>query len=135
MFVVFMISGPACDPMAKRILVADDSAFMRRQIRTILALDRDIEVCAEAANGLEAVQKAQECLPDLAVLDVLMPEMNGLDATREIKRLVPSLPVVLFTLDSSAQLERESQRAGADAILVKAEGAARLSGVVHSLLH
>lgn len=61
--------------------------------------------------------------------------MNGLEATREIKRLAPSVPVVLFTLDSSAQLERESERAGVDAILVKAEGVAHLPGVIHSLLH
>jgi chemotaxis response regulator CheB len=56
---------------------------MRRQIRTIPELDRDIEVCAEAANGLEAVQKAQECFPDLAVIDFVMPVMNGLEAMRE----------------------------------------------------
>jgi len=121
--------------MAKRILIADDSAFMQRQIRSILELNREVKVCAEAENGLEAVQKAQESFPDLVVMDFLMPAMNGLEATREIKRLVPSLPVVLFTLDSSAQLERESQQAGADAILVKAEGAAHLSEVIHSLLH
>src|SRR5712692_9017341 len=123
----FVFGVPERDPMAKRILVADDSAVMRRQIRTILELDRDVEVCAEAVNGLEAVQKAQECFPDLVVIDVLMPGMNGLEATQKIKQLVPPLPVLLFTLDSSAQLERESKQAGADAILVKAEGAARLS--------
>ncbi len=72
--------------MAKRILVADDSLLMRRQIRTILELDGDIEICAEAANGIEAVQKVQECHPDLALLDFLMPGMNGLEATREIKK-------------------------------------------------
>jgi DNA-binding NarL/FixJ family response regulator len=126
--------GPERGSMAKRILVADDSALMRRQIRTLLELDTDIEVCAEAANGLEAVQKAQECSPDLVVIDVLMPVMNGLEATREIKNLLPSLPVLIFTLDSSAQVESESGQAGADAILVKVEGAARLSAAIHSLL-
>lgn len=120
--------------MAKRILLADDSSLMRRHIRAILELDMDLQVCAEAANGLEAVQKAQECLPDLAVIDVVMPVMNGLEATREIKKLMPSLPVLIFTLDSSAQVESESEHAGADATLVKAEGAARLSAVIHSLL-
>ncbi len=130
----FGFGAPERDPMAKRILIADDSAFMRKQIRTILELESDIEVCAEAANGLEAVRKAQECFPDLAVIDFLMPVMNGLEATREIKRIAPSLPVVLFTLNSSEQLERESEQAGADAILVKAEGAAHLPGVIHSLL-
>lgn len=120
--------------MAKRILVADDSLLMRKQIRTILELDTDIEVCAEAADGLEAVRKARECRPDLAVLDFLMPGMNGLEATREIKKLMPTLPVLLFTLDDSPQLEWCSKQAGVDAVLRKAEGSRQLSQVIHSLL-
>src|SRR5437773_8725686 len=85
--------------MAKRILVADDNELIRNQIRSILPSEKDIEVGAEAADGMEAVRKARECLPDLAVLDFRMPEMNGLEATREIKRIIPTLPVLLFTLD------------------------------------
>ncbi len=121
--------------MAKRILVADDSLLMRRQIRTILELDGDIEICAEAVSGIEAVQKVQECRPDLALLDFLMPGMNGLETTREIKKLVPTLPVLLFVLDDSPQLEWESKHAGADAVLPKAEGSRQLSRLIHSLLH
>jgi DNA-binding NarL/FixJ family response regulator len=120
--------------MAKRILVADDSVLMRKQIRAILEFDTDLEVCAEATDGLEAVRKARECRPDLAVLDFLMPGMNGLEATREIKKLIPTLPVLLFTLDDSPQLEWESKQAGADAVLRKAEGSRQLSQVIHSLL-
>ena len=78
--------APDCDAMPKRILVADDSEVIRRQVRTILEPDPAVEICAEAANGLEAVQEVQRCRPDLAVLDFLMPEMNGLEATREIKK-------------------------------------------------
>ncbi len=120
--------------MAKRILVADDSLLMRRQIRTILELDGDIEICAEAANGIEAVQKVQECHPDLALLDFLMPGMNGLEATREIKKAMPTLCVLLFTLDASPQLKWEGKQAGADVVLLKAEGSRQLSQVIHSLL-
>jgi len=120
--------------MAKRILVADDSVLMRKQIRAILEFDTDLEVCAEATDGLEAVRKARECRPDLAVLDFLMPGMNGLEATREIKKLIPTLPVLLFTLDDSPQLEWESKQAGADAVLRKADGSRQLSQVIHSLL-
>ena len=112
--------APDCDAMAKRILVADDSELIRRQIRTILEPDPDIEICAEVANGLEAVQEVQRCRPDLAILDFLMPEMNGLEATREIKKIMPTLPVVLFTVDNTPQLEWESKQAGADALLPKA---------------
>ena len=63
--------------MPIRVLIADDSELMRRQIRTILEPDRDIEICAEAENGLEALRKVLECRPDLVVVDVNMPVMNG----------------------------------------------------------
>lgn len=119
--------------MAIRVLVADDNALMRKQIRTLIESDRELEVCAEAVNGLEAVQKAQESCPDLAVIDFQMPVMDGLKATRRIKRLMPFLPILVFTLYSSPQLERESKRSGADAILLKGEGST-LPGVIHYLL-
>jgi DNA-binding NarL/FixJ family response regulator len=64
---------PDCDAMAKRILVADDSELIRRQVRTILEADPDLEICAEVATGLEAVQEVEHCHSDLAVLDFLMP--------------------------------------------------------------
>ena len=121
--------------MPKRILVADDSEVMRRQIRMTLELDRDIEICAEAENGLDAVRKAQEHRPDLVVIDVFMPEMNGLAAVREIKKVMPSLPVLIFTLHDSHQIRIESKRAGADAVLPKADGGVHLSRTIHTLLH
>ena len=133
-FVSLAEEAPDCDAMPKRILVADDSEVIRRQVRTILEPDPDIEICAEAANGQEAVQEVQRCRPDLAILDFLMPEMNGLDATREIKKMMPRLPVVLFTVDNSPQLEWESKQAGADALLPKAEGSRQLPDLIHTLL-
>jgi chemotaxis response regulator CheB len=120
--------------MAIRVLVADDSNLIRKQIRTIIESDAELEICAEAVNGLEAVQKAQEFRPDLVVIDFRMPVMDGLKATRKIKRLMPFLPILFFTLYSSPQLEWESKQAGADAVLLKVEGSTRLPGVIHSLL-
>jgi CheY-like chemotaxis protein len=125
-------TGPIA--MAKRVLVADDSNLIRKQIRTIIESDAELAVCAEALNGLEAVQKAQESCPDLAIIDFQMPMMDGLKATRKIKRLMPLLPILLFTLSSSPQLEWESKRAGADAVLLKMEGSTGLPAVMHSLL-
>jgi CheY-like chemotaxis protein len=122
------------DAMAKRVLVADDSNLIRKQIRTIIESDAQLEVCAEALNGLEGLQKVQESCPDLAIIDFQMPMMDGLKATRKIKRLMPLLPILLFTLSSSPQLEWESKRAGADAVLLKMEGSTGLPGVIHSLL-
>jgi DNA-binding NarL/FixJ family response regulator len=120
--------------MPKRILVADDNSEMRKQIRTVLELEPNFQVCAEAADGRDAVRKARECHPDLAVIDFQMPVMNGLEATRAIKKELPTVPVLLFTLYDSSELERESKLAGADAILSKADGGALLPQVVHSLL-
>lgn len=120
--------------MSKRILIADDSAVMRRQVRLILEEDGSMEVCAEACDGLEAVQKTQECHPDMAVLDLVMPKLNGLEATRAIKKLMPRLPILLFTLHDSPALEQEGRRAGVDMILPKTQGSALLSRAVHSLL-
>jgi DNA-binding NarL/FixJ family response regulator len=120
--------------MPKRILVADDSPLIREHIRTIFALEGDIEVCAEATDGLEAVRKVRECRPDLAIIDFQMPVMNGLEATREIKKQLPAIPILIFTVYGSSEREREGKRAGADAVLSKADGGAGLSRVVHALL-
>lgn len=120
--------------MPIRVLVADDNTVIRKQIRTIVESDTELEVCAEAVNGLEAVEKAQESCPDVAVIDFQMPVMDGLKATWRIKRLMPFLPILLFTLYSSPQLEWESKQAGVDAVLLKAEGSTRLPEVIHSLL-
>lgn len=120
--------------MSKRILIADDSSVMRRQVRLILELDDSIEVCAEACDGIEAVQKTRECHPDLALLDLVMPRMNGLDAAREIKKLAPGLPVLLFTLHDSPALEEESRLAGVDAVVAKTAGGNELSKTIHLLL-
>lgn len=122
------------DSMAIRVLVADDNMLMREQIRTIIESDTELEVCAEAVNGLDAVEKAEESRPDVAIIDLQMPVMDGLKATRRIKKLMPFLPILLFTLYSSPQLEWESKQAGAAAVLVKAEGSTRLPQVIHSLL-
>jgi chemotaxis response regulator CheB len=120
--------------MAIRVLVVDDSTLIRKEIRTIIESDEELEVCAEAVNGLEAVEKAQESCPDVAVIDFQMPVMDGLKATRRIKRLMPFLPILLFTLYKSPQLEWESKQAGVDAILLKVEGGTRLPEIIHSLV-
>jgi len=119
----------------KRILVVDDNAIMRQEIRRILETQCGIEVCAEAKDGKEALLKVAEFRPDLVVLDFMMPGMNGLQTTREIKRTTPKLPVLLFTLHKSPEIEREGERAGADAVLPKVDGAAQLPHVVIRLLN
>ena len=81
----------------KCILIVDDNPVIRKSLRRTLERNKGWEVCGEAANGREAVAKAQQLKPDLVVLDLSMPVMNGLEAARELKRLLPSMPLLLFT--------------------------------------
>jgi DNA-binding NarL/FixJ family response regulator len=117
-----------------KLLIADDNPLIRRQIRAILERDPDIRICAEAQNGVEVLQQIQKYQPDLVVLDLLMPVMNGLTATREIKKVAPQVAVLLFTLYDSPQVELESKRAGADALLPKTAASTELPKVIHTLL-
>lgn len=95
-----------------RILVVDDSELMRRCLRKLLEQEADWSVCSEAANGREAIEKAQQSAPDVIVLDLQMPEMNGLDAAREIRRRSPDIPILMVTLHMSPQLEHQARKVG-----------------------
>lgn len=95
-----------------RILVVDDSELMRRSLRTLLEQREQWRVCSEAANGREAIEKAQQSSPDVIVLDFQMPEMNGLDAAKEIRRQSPWIPILMVTLHMSPQLAQQAQTVG-----------------------
>jgi len=120
--------------MRKRILVADDSELIRQQVRKILESDQQLEICAEAENGKEAVRMTRQHRPDLVLMDVFMPEMSGLEAVCEIKRTAPNLPVVVFTIDDSGGLPAQSKNAGADAFVLKAKGSVELLPTIRRLL-
>ena len=81
-----------------RILIADDNALVRQQVRNLLGRHPDWEICGEAVDGRDAVNKARELNPDVIVLDFAMPEMNGLQSAWEIARLSPSTPILLFSM-------------------------------------
>jgi DNA-binding NarL/FixJ family response regulator len=117
-----------------RVLIADDSELIRQQVRKILESDQQLEICAEAENGREAVRMARQYRPDLVLMDVFMPEMSGLEALYEIKRTAPNLPVVVFTILDSGDLRAESRNAGADAFVLKAKGSVELLPTIHRLL-
>ncbi len=95
-----------------RILVVDDSQLMRRCLRTLLEQHDSWKVCCEATNGKEAIQKAQQSDPDVIILDFQMPEMNGLDAAKEIRRQSPEIPILMLTLHMSPQLADQAKRIG-----------------------
>jgi DNA-binding NarL/FixJ family response regulator len=95
-----------------RILVADDSPLMRSCLRKMLEQQGSWQVCCEASNGREAIDKVQQTSPDLVILDFQMPEMNGLDAAKEITRRSPEVPILMVTLHMSHQLADQARRAG-----------------------
>src|ERR1700684_4470185 len=90
--------------MPKRILVADDSAMIRKCLCRIFEIVADYDICAEAVNGEEAIALAIQHKPDLIVLDFQMPVMNGIEAAYELKRLMPNVPIILFTLHADAMI-------------------------------
>jgi DNA-binding NarL/FixJ family response regulator len=102
-----------------RILLADDHTVVRRGLRLVLEAEPDLEVVAEAADGAEAVQRAASGDVDLAVLDVAMPRMTGLQATREIRRRAPEVRVLILSMHDNEQYLYEALRAGASGYVLK----------------
>jgi PAS domain S-box-containing protein len=102
-----------------RILVVDDHELVRRGICSILAADPTITVCAEAVDGCDAVQKARGERPDVVVMDISMPNMNGLDAAREIRGILPATEIVIVSQHDSAEMVRQAFKAGARGYVMK----------------
>jgi DNA-binding NarL/FixJ family response regulator len=88
------------DIMPKRVLIADDSSTVRDIIKFFLSLRGDLEVCREASDGFDAIEKATASKPDVILLDFGMPRMNGAEAARTLKKLMPEIPIILFTMYS-----------------------------------
>ena len=88
--------------MAKRVLVADDSPRIRKMLCQLFERENDYDICAEAENGQEAIELALKHRPDLIILDFAMPVLNGLDAARKLKKIMPEVPIILFTQHATA---------------------------------
>jgi DNA-binding NarL/FixJ family response regulator len=109
-----------------RILVADDHDLVRRGIRGLLCARRGWRVIGEAANGREAVEKASKLKPDVAIVDISMPELDGLQATRQIREAIPNTKVVVLTMHESDQMVRRVLDAGARGYVLKSDIATHL---------
>lgn len=118
-----------------RILVADDHDVVRRGLREQLSSHEGWEICGEAGNGREAVQLALKLAPDVAVIDLSMPELNGLEATRQIRRELPRTEVLIFTMHETEQLIREVLSAGARGYVLKSDAGRHLTSAVEALAH
>jgi DNA-binding NarL/FixJ family response regulator len=120
--------------LPKRILIVDDSSPVRKSLRQTLERQHDWQVCGEAANGREGVELARALKPDLVLLDFSMPVLNGLDAARELKRLSPSLALLMFTNYGTDYLEREALVAGVSAVVSKSDSIEALISSIQALL-
>ncbi len=118
---------------ALRILLADDHDVVRRGLRQMLEQRQDWEVCGEAGTGRQAVEMAAKLVPHVVVLDLTMPELNGLEATRQIRKAQPSTEVLIFTMHESEQLIREVLAAGARGYLLKSDAAALIVSAIETL--
>lgn len=116
-----------------RILLADDHALVRHGFRMILAAQPDMEIAGEAGNGREAVELAQKLKPDVVVMDVAMPELNGIEATRRLIELAPRARVLALSMHKDAVYVREILRAGARGYLLKDSADADLIAAVRAI--
>jgi DNA-binding NarL/FixJ family response regulator len=116
-----------------RILLADDHALVRHGFRMILAAQPDMEIAGEAGNGREAVELAQKLKPDVVVMDVTMPELNGIEATRRLIELSPRSRVLALSMHKDAVYVREILRAGARGYLLKDSADADLLAAVRAV--
>ena len=107
--------------MSHTILIADDSISVRKALCNIFEREADFDICGQAENGKEAIEKAKRLQPDLILLDLSMPVMNGLDATRILKRVMPEVPVIMFSAYSDSSIEKESHSAGVSMLVSKFE--------------
>lgn len=119
--------------MPIRILLVDDHPIVRQGLKTLLEGRSGWEVIGEAADGLEAVEKAKNLTPDVMVLDVTMPRMNGLEACRVLRRQSPSLEILFVTQHDSPQMMREALEAGARGYVVKSNAARDLLAAVEAV--
>ena len=119
--------------MAKHILIVDDSDTVRKVIRLFLESQLGLEVCGEAVDGVDAIEKAEKLKPDLILLDLAMPRMNGVEAASVLKGLMPWVPIVMFTLYKELGNALTST-SGIDAVLSKPDGGWKLVDCVRSLL-
>jgi DNA-binding NarL/FixJ family response regulator len=116
-----------------RILLADDHEVVRRGLTSLLSARPDWEVCGEAHNGREAVALAVKLKPNLAILDLSMPELNGLEATRQIRREAPETEVLVFTMHDSEQLVRDLLAAGARGYVLKTDATTQLLSAIETV--
>jgi two-component system chemotaxis response regulator CheY len=121
--------------MVKSVLIADDNAFVRQRVSELFRREADFEVCAEAEDGRKAIEEAHKSKPDLIVLDLSMPVINGLDAARFLKRLMPRVPIIMFSAFADSFTEKEARAAGVSVMVSKFADISALVGIARNLVY
>ena len=121
-------------PTSARILVVDDFLLFRQLVRSILVGNPKLQIVGEASDGLEAVQKAQELTPDLILMEIGLPSLSGIEAARQIRKLVPHSRIIFLSKESSAEVVQEAMNLGASGYVQKAHAGTDLLVAVKAVL-
>jgi len=117
-----------------RVLIADDNASMRKVIRTFVEDISNVEICAVARDGAEALESARTLKPDVLILDVAMPRLNGVEVASLIKKSLPRAKVILFTMYEDSVGKTLAKSAGVDVILAKTRGISALTEKINAVI-
>lgn len=120
--------------MSTTVLIVDDSPPIRRSLRSLFERREGWEVCGEAENGAMAVEQVKALNPDIVIMDLSMPVMNGLQAAQKISTIAPKTAMVLFTMHASEYLAQDAQRAGIKDVVSKLDGPAKLMASVENFV-
>jgi two-component system, NarL family, nitrate/nitrite response regulator NarL len=120
--------------MSKNILIADDNPHFLRTLGRVLGMQPGLSVCGLAVDGVDAIEKARHAHPDLVVLDLSMPALNGIEATQALKQTMPDVPVIIFTVHKTRFVNAQAAAAGASAIISKGENLSELVQTIRALL-
>jgi DNA-binding NarL/FixJ family response regulator len=118
---------------SKRVMLVDDHTMVRKGLRALIESMPGWEVCAEAENGHEALAIAKSAQPDIIVMDLSMPKLGGIDATIQLRKLVPSVEILILTMHESDQLIDQALKAGALGYLLKGDSGEKLMDALHAL--
>jgi DNA-binding NarL/FixJ family response regulator len=121
--------------MLKRVLIADDNLYVRYVIRTFLHDQDEIEICGEAVDGVEAIEKTRHLKPDLVLLDLSMPSLNGAEVALILKNTAPDVRIIMFTMYSSKLSPSLKSALGVDAILSKPDGMGHLVESINAVFN
>ena len=119
--------------MAARILLVDDFQKIRSGVRSLL-MSEPMEICGEAENGREAIERVRELHPDVVILDIIMPVMNGIEAAHEIHRIAPSTKIIFFTIEDTPEAAAFAHLVGVDCLVPKASAGKELVPTLRRLL-